>query len=184
MRIMLLACAFLIVVSAAAGAVLPSKPYVGLYADAAHGVTSLNPAPFTSFQIWIWWLPSEHGLYGTVYRVAMPSNVIPLATAANPALQVLLGCPPFDENYICAFFSSCMADWVYTHQLTCMLMAPTPGFIEILPARDDESAIWAANCEAGYPLETVTILNKFGIYQEGAIAVGSRSWGAIKSLYR
>ncbi len=183
MRIMLFACALLIGISAAAGAALPSKPYVGLYADAAHGVTSLNPAPYASFQIWIWWLPSAHGLYGTEYRVAMPSNVIALSAVANPLLQVLIGCGDlYEEYYICAYFSSCMADWVYTHQLTCMLLNPTPGFVEILP-RSSKSAIWAASCEAGYPLEAVTILNKFGIYQEGAIAVGSRSWGAIKSLY-
>jgi hypothetical protein len=183
MRKLLLACALLIGISTAAGAVLPSRPYVGLYADAAHGVTSLNPVPFTSFQIWIWWLPSEHGLMATEYRVAMPSNVIALSTVSNPALQVLLGCPSIGENYLCAVFSSCTADWVYTHQLTCMLMAPTPGFIEVLP-RLSESVIWAANCEEGYPVEPVTILNRFGVNQDGVIAVEPESWGAIKSLYR
>jgi hypothetical protein len=183
MKILLLACTILIVASAVAGGVLPSGPYVGLYADATHGVTSLNPAPFTPFQIWIWWLPSEHGLMATEYRVAMPSNVITLLTVSNPNLLVTLGCPLLGENYICAYFSSCIAGWVYTHQLTCMLTAPTPGFIEILP-RSSESVIWAANCEEGYPMEPVTILNKFGINQEGVIAVESQSWGAIKSLYR
>lgn len=183
MKILLLACALLIVVSASAGAALPSKPYVGLYADGTHLSTSVNTAAFVPFQIWIWWLPSEHGLMATEYRVSIPSNVYVSASVGNPMLQVLLGCPPFWENYICAYFSGCASDWVYTHQLTCLLTDPTPGLIEILP-RSGESVIWAANCEEGYPLEPVTILNKFGINQGGVIAVESQSWGAIKSLYR
>jgi hypothetical protein len=183
MKIMLFACALLIGLSAAAGAVLPSKPYVGLYADGARGVTSLNPAPFTAFPVWIWWLPSERGLIATEYRVAIPSNVFVMVSVKNPALQVLIGCPPVGEDYACAVFSGCENDWVYTHQLTCLLTAPTPGFIEVLP-RTGESVIWAAGCEEGYPMEAVTILNKFGINQGGVVAVESQSWGAIKSLYR
>ena len=183
MKKAVLLSAFLIVASAVAGGVLPAKPYVGLFADGAHGITSVNPATFVSFQLWIWWLPSEHGLMATEYRVAMPSNVIALSMVSNPDLQVLLGCPLFGENYLCAYFSSCMADWVYTHRLACMLTAPTPGFIEILP-RSSESVIWAANCEEGYPMEAVTILNKFGINRDAVIAVEPQTWGAIKSLYR
>jgi hypothetical protein len=179
----LLACALLIVVSTGVDAVLPARPYVGLYADGARGSMSMTPATFTPFQLWIWWLPSEHGLMATEYRVRIPSNVVVTAYVKNPELQVLLGCPPPGENYTCAVFSDCEMYWVWTHQLTCLLTDPTPGFIEILP-RSSESVIWAASCEAGYPLEPVTILNKFGINQNAVIAVEPESWGAIKSLYR
>jgi hypothetical protein len=94
MKIVLLACALLIVVSTGVDAVLPARPYVGLYADGARGSMSMTPATFTPFQLWIWWLPSEHGLMATEYRVRIPSNVVVTAYVKNPELQVLLGCPP------------------------------------------------------------------------------------------
>ena len=63
MKIMLAACAILIAVFDRADA-LPFEPYVGLYRGRGSfdNVASTCGA-FTPFQLWIWWLPSEHGLH-------------------------------------------------------------------------------------------------------------------------
>jgi hypothetical protein len=42
----------------------------------------------------------------------------------------------------------------------------------------------AANCEAGYPQEPITVINKLGLNQDAVVAVEPESWGAIKSIYR
>jgi hypothetical protein len=182
MKILVAACAFLIVASAGAEC-LPSKPYVGLYADPGHSVMSVNyTGAFTSFEIWLWWLPSEHGLYAAEFGMVYPSNVIAYTITFNPTLQVLLGCDYWPDN-VCAVFNSCQADWIWTHHQTCFLTDGLPSVIEIGPP-SGLSAIGAANCELGNPVEPTTILNKFALNQDGVIAVEPQSWGAIKSLYR
>lgn len=181
----LVACALLILISADVNSA-PSKPYVGIFADEAHSVVSVNPATYTSFDVWISFLPSVHGMQATEFRVTMPSNVHVVVVFRNPIMLVTLGCPPPGESYECVVFGegTCATEWVWTHRLTCLLMDPAPGVIEILPPREGESAIAVYNCEAGYPAEPATILNKFGINQDAVIAVEPQTWGAIKSLYR
>ena len=76
----------------------------------------MNVPTFTPFQLWIWWLPSVHGLMATEFRVTIPANAV-----LSSSVQTL---------------------------------------------------------------ESVTILDEFGINQDGVIAVEPQSWGAIKSFYR
>jgi len=183
--IVVIACVFSIVASAGADP-LPSKPYVGVFADGEHSVASVSPALFSLFDIYVFFLPSEHGLMATEFRVIIPSNVYTSAVARNPLMPVLLGCPPPGESYLCALFGEgcCATDWVWTHHLTCLLTDAMPGVVEILPRRDGESVISAYTCEEGYPAEPVTILNALGINRDAVVAVELESWGAIKSLYR
>jgi hypothetical protein len=182
MRILLVAFVVVAVMSSGADAA-PSKPYVGLFQDQTHSVTSVSPPAFVPFDLWICWLPSAHGLQATEFQVTFPSNVIRMATVQNPDLAILIGCPPPGESYVCAVFTTCQTDWTWTHHLTCMLTVAAPSFIEIGPP-SYTTILQAANCESGYPMEPVTVLNKFGINQDGVIGVESETWGAIKSLYR
>jgi len=64
-----------------------------------------------------------------------------------------------------------------------MALSLTPGTIALGPPPNMTAPV-AANCDPGYPIEPVTILNTFGINQEGVIGVEEHTWGAIKSLYR
>jgi len=181
MRIMLFACVLLIVASTGASSMPSSELCVGLYAEASRSIMSVDyPGAFMPFELWIWWLPSEHGLAAAMYQITYPSNVIQGNLIVNPLAQVNLGC--VDPQLCAVFETNCQMDWVWTHRRTCFLTDALPGFIEIGPP--GPSTLEAANCDLGYPMEAVTILNKFGVNQEAVVAVGSRSWGAIKSLYR
>lgn len=180
MRKLLIICAIVALASGGAHA-LPSRPYVGLYADGTHSITSVKPPAFVQFQLWIWWLPSERGLMAADFDVAFPANVVVLASVQNPQLCVCLGrCL---GPHFCPLFDSCQPDWVWTHQLTCMVTDPAPGFIEIGPL-PGTTEIYAANCEAGYPMEAVAVFDRFGINQDAVVGVEPQSWGAIKSIYR
>ena len=179
MRKLLLICTIVAFASGGAHA-LPSKPYVGLFADAAHSIEAVsNPGGFFPFMLWIWWLPSEHGLMASEFMMTYPSNVIAGTVIANPLLSVSLGC----IGYVCPTFVECQVDWVWTHQQACYLTDALPSVIEIGP-RPGASVIEAANCDPGYPLETVVVYNKFALNRDAVIGVESQSWGAIKSLYR
>lgn len=183
-RMLPIMCALVIAGSLNAGA-LPSKTYLGIYADAAHSVTSLNPPLYSPFSVTFWVLPSERGFQGMIYKGTVSSNVIVTSTYANPQLAVMLGCIPFGCSGACAILpeGSCQMDWFWTHTLTCMVLDAQPGFIEAGPM-SCESVLMAANCQPGYPSEPVTILDKFGIYQEAVLEIEPQPWGAIKSLYR
>jgi len=183
MKRMLMMLAVLIVVSVAAQA-LPPRPYVGLYADAQHSVMSVNnPGGFFPFTLWIWWLPSERGLYATECAIAYPPNVLASTVTANPYLQVNLGCDEGPMRGTCWVFQSCVTEWIWTHQQICYLTNTLPDFIETGPVCG-LSQIMAANCEPGYPVETVTVFNKLALNREAVIAVEPQTWGAIKNLCR
>ncbi len=184
MRKLLLMCALIVTGSLSADA-LPSKTYLGIYADESHTIQRVNPPLYSSFTVMFWVLPSEHGFQGMIYRATASSNVIVLSSYANPQLAVALGCIPFGCSGLCAILGegSCQIDWFWTHTLTCMVVDAQPGVIEAGPM-SCESVLMAANCQPGYPLEPVTVLNTFGIYQDAVIGVETDSWGAIKSLYR
>jgi len=159
----------------------PAEPYVGLYADAGHSVMSVyNTGGFMPFELWIWWLPSQHGLITMEFKLTYPSNVIAILVTRNPDLMIVL-----DEciGYLCPMFQTCHIDWVWSHHQTCYLTSAVPGFVEIGPS-PYASAVLAANCELGYPIEEVIVLNNLALNQEGAIAVELQSWGAIRNLYR
>ena len=184
MKTLIVACAFLIATSGAAGAALPPKPYLGIYADQDHTKQSVTPAVNYPFSVWFLCLPSENGLVAIAFHVTYPSNIIVTLTVANPWMSSpTLDCPLTGEPGLCAVFGDCQLDWVWTHRLTCLAYDDLPSFIEVGPL-SYESVLEAATCQPGNPTEPVTILNKFGINQNGVIAGEPQSWGAIKSLYR
>jgi hypothetical protein len=184
MRKLLLISAVIAVATCGAHA-LPPKPYFGIYADASHLIQSVTPAVYSQFSVWFWCLPSENGLQAIEFHVTYPSNVVVLSSVKNPGTIVALGCPYTYEPGFCAIFpeGSCQMDWVWTINLTCMVLTNQPGFIEVGPL-SYQSVLEAATCQSGYPIEPVTILDKFGINQEAVIGVEPETWGGIKSLYR
>jgi len=174
---MLLLGAFLVAASGGAYA-LPSSLYVGLYADEARSVMSVDygGAP-TQFEVWVWWLPSERGLHAPYFIFEYPSNVTPGTIAPNPFREFLIGC-----NYLgapmCVTFTDCQFDWIWSHHQTCYLNDGQPSVLEF------SGVLEARNCETGYPLEPITVLNKLGLNRDAVLDVEPQAWGAIKSLYR
>jgi hypothetical protein len=180
MRKVLMLCALLVV--ALAGANLEaSTVYVGLYADEAHSVTSVDYAgAVTEFDVWVWWLPSEHGLIANSFRLAYPSNVTWGTITLNPNTMPNIGCNDGWEP-MCAIFSNCELDWVWSHHQRCYLTDAMPSAIQIVPP--DPDPIEAANCEMGNPLDQVVVLNRLNM-NWWFDAAEPQTWGAIKSLYR
>jgi hypothetical protein len=172
----------LVIVSLVVGGAnaLPPKPYVGLFADANHSITCYTGS--SSFDLYVWWLPSSNGSMGTGYDLVLPANVTIASVTTSPAVANLIGCYCMDLGGFCAVFANCQADWVWSQRIRCNVLDEDPSAIEIIPC-EGESSLSVANC-VDYSAEPVTSMNKFCVNQEPIIAIDESTWGAIKSLYR
>lgn len=182
MRKMLVLCAALLAITAPR--VDARAHYVGLFCDGVHSVCQVvYVPPFRQFELWIWWYPAEDGLVATMHELVFPSNVVSLSVTAHPDCTVALGCEcgPADPAYCCVR-AGCATGWTWTHHIDCFLMDASPGWIDVVPCGDQP--LVAASCAPGYPVGEVIILNNFALNQPCVVAVESRSWGAIKGLYR
>ena len=165
---------------------LPDTAYVGLFADAAHSVRSVNygVAP-ASFQWYIFWLPSKMGLSATEFKIQLPANVVGTTVLdKDPAITVELG--TLTAGITIAFHEdSCQTDWVYSHHLSSFLLNATQSQIEVVahPAIIPPE-YHVTSCEPGYPIEPVKRFTHLYLNWDGGIAVEEQSWGAIKSLFR
>ena len=159
---------------------LPLKPYVGLFADVNHSITCYSGT--SSFDLYVWWLPSSNGSLGTCYDLVLPANVTIASVTTSPAVANLVGCYCTELTGFCAVFANCQADWVWSQRIRCNVLDEDPSAIEIIPC-EGESSLSVFNC-VDYSAEPVTIMNKFCVNQEPIIAIDESTWGAIKSLYR
>jgi hypothetical protein len=166
------------IVSCSAGSA-SGTAYVGIFGDTERTITSISPPLYTPFDIWVWWLPAEHGMMAYEFGFAIPSNVIIVSTVQNPPCMLL---PCYTPEFCSSVFGTCQIDWIRALRLSCMAMSATPGGVSIAPTQYCPSR--AASCDPGYPVEDAAVFNRFGIYQEGAISVEPQTWGGIKSLYR
>jgi len=177
-KAMLLALAALFIASSVFAA--PDKGYIGIYNDANHSVCSVYPPQYVPFDVWVWCLPSVHGLQAAEFRVVFPPTIITTATVQNPGITVALGSL---TDGISVAYGNCNVDWVYTHHLTCMaLAAGVPGYVSIT-ANPSAGKYQFANCEPGYPTEDCTIINNLAINQQCLIGTQTSTWGAIKNLF-
>jgi hypothetical protein len=158
---------------------LPSKPYVGLYADANHSMPCYNGT--SSFDLYVWWLPSSNGSLGTTYNLILPLDVAIASVTTSPAVANLIGCNCGVFGGFCAVFTDCQMDWVWSQRISCNVLDESPSVIAIVPC-EGEAALSVVDCM--YSIEPVTVLNKFCVNQEPVISVDESTWGAIKSLYR
>lgn len=158
------------------------QAFIGIYADEARSLTRVDvPAPYMGWTTWIWVQPSDLGMICSEFMVTNPPWVLNTGTVVNPAHSVALG-DPFTGYSIC--FGTCNLDWTWLVQLSALpTAAGTPGFVNIV-AHPDAGAFQVANCEDGYPIESLILLNNLGINQDAEFAIGTEtsSWGAIKSM--
>jgi hypothetical protein len=142
---------------------------------------------FYAIEMWIWCLPGDLGQICAEFAIAYPANTIQSTVTTNPDVSVTLGDLP---NGMSACKAGCVpAGWNwYFHQLV-YVTDPTQTYIEIIP-NPDVGVYQFANCEPGYPTEPCTKLtNLYLNYGPDApecieMATETKSWGAIKSLYR
>jgi len=117
------------------------------------------------------------------YEITTPSNVIQAATIVNPEAGFHIGdaiVPP--GSTIC--FATCQTDWVWTHQLTCLVTDSEPSIVTLDP-HDDYGILRSANCvEPGDLYETMTKINDLFLNQGCCLSNEQASWGAIKSLLK
>jgi hypothetical protein len=160
-----------------------SATYIGLYADQAHSECSIYPPVFQLVYFWVWVQPGEDGMVCAEYEITVPANVIEAATIVNPAAGYHIGdaiVPP--GSTVC--FPGCQTDWIWTHQLNCLVIDFTPSIITLDP-HDDLGIMRATNCiDFGDGYETMTKINDMFINQGCCLATEQSSWGAIKSLLK
>jgi hypothetical protein len=157
--------------------------YIGLYADDAHAECSWYAVPYQLETFYVWVQPGADGMTCVDYEITTPSNVIQAATVVNPAAGYHIGdaiVPP--GATVC--FAACHTDWVWTHQLMCLVTDVNPSIITLDP-HDDYGILRSTNCiDYGDPYETMTKINDLFLNQGCCLATEESSWGAIKSLLK
>jgi hypothetical protein len=176
--IMLVAALALIAGSVNAGPVA----YMGLYTDDVHSNCRADVlAPYAGFTCWHWVLPSDFGAICAEFMIALPAGGVYFSTGStvNPGHSVALG-DPLTGVSIC--FPDCQTDWFWTYQLAILPTVTTVQMITVEP-HPDAGVYQVANCEPGYPLEPVTLLNNLHINEDCVYGNETSSWGAIKGMY-
>ena len=162
---------------------LSSATYIGMYADEAHTQCSAYPLLYQVVYFWVWVQPGEDGMMCVEYEITVPANVIEAATIVNPEAGYHIGdaiVPP--GALVC--FPSCKTEWIWIHQLTCLVISETPSVITLDP-HDDYGILRATNCVSpGDPYEAMTKINDMFLYQDCVLSSRPSSWGAIKSQLR
>ncbi|MCK4537922.1 MAG: hypothetical protein KAV42_03890 [Candidatus Krumholzibacteria bacterium] len=158
--------------------------YIGLYADAGHAVKEfINPGGFNMFTLWTWVLPSDNGAMCAEYQIVPPttSGLIIQAAEVNPDVTVSMG-SAIGAPGASVCFGACQTDWFWTFRVPIYSTDTVPGFFVLAP-HVDAGGPQVANCILpDYPIEPATPFTKFGLNQDGVVATGTASWGAVKSL--
>ncbi|MCK4549586.1 MAG: hypothetical protein KAU49_05435 [Candidatus Krumholzibacteria bacterium] len=156
---------------------------IGIYVDEGHSECSSYPALYQVVNFWVWVLPGNDGMICVEYEITTPANVIEAATTVNPEAGYSIGdaiVPP--GATVC--FPTCRTDWIWIHQLTCLVTDSVPSIITLDP-HGDYGIMRALNCiEPGEHYETMTKVNDVYLFQECVLANQESSWGAIKSLLK
>jgi hypothetical protein len=142
------------------GATLSETGYIGVWADSQRSDCDVFPPPFTTFDVWIWCLPSVRGLQAAEFAISFPSGVFAVSEVLNPDIVIWLGY--LNSGTSVAFGEGkCQMDWVWTHRATCLSVAEDFwGVIEIVPHPETlpEPAVQFASCAPGYPIEPFNVI--------------------------
>jgi len=160
---------------------LPSVGYIGLYSDPDRSFCEVHSSGgLSSFDLYVYCLPSEHGVMSVKFAISYPANVTQSSLTVNPGIAYTQGDL---ESGINVQFQSCMYGWVWTHHQTLYITDTDPDWIYIV-AHPGEGSYYFTTCIDGYPSEGVMVVNHLAVNQPCVIATEETSWGAIKSLYK
>jgi hypothetical protein len=189
--LMLLSLAAILPVTAAAE--LPLTGLINVYADGAHqynAYCAFPPGnPIAKIEMWIWCLPSTHGLKCAEFSIGYPANALRDRITTSPAISSSQGDL---ANGYSACFGVCQLDWVWIAHQTLYVTSNAQTFVEILP-HPTVGLYRFFNCdspgccnEPAIKGTTLYISNNAYPCLPPEIAIGTEpdTWGAVKSLYQ
>ena len=113
-----------------------TQGYIGLFADVTHTSWCASAASVPgNFNMWIYCLPRSDGMFCAEFMIQMPADptLILATTTPQDGYSVIMGNLTTGVS-IC--FNSCQTDWIWTHQLTCLVIDETPSIITLDPHED------------------------------------------------
>lgn len=171
----------LLLFSSAAYAISPDTSYVALYADSGRTITRVDyTGATTRFEMYICWLPSGRGIHALEFKMNYPSNMIAATVTESPDISVSLGTITSGASVGLTF---CKTDWFWSHHQTCYLTSSAAGFIYVGP-HPQAGGPQISTCDLGYPIEPIRRWHNLCLNSTCQLAVGGKTWGAIKELYR
>jgi hypothetical protein len=192
MRRVLMLLSLAAVLSAPAAAQLPATGVIGLYAESFHQYNAYCPFPsgypLAKVEMWIWCLPSTHGLKCAEFAIGYPSNALRDRVTVNPGVSSSEG--DLASGYS-ACFGECQMDWVWIAHETLYLTSNASTYAEIIP-HPDMGLYRFVNCDSPGccyepALKGTTLYMSTSAYPclppELAIQTGTGTWGGVKGLY-
>ncbi len=191
MKCLLTAALIVASVAGAAGAQLPPRGNISLYADGARAYTAYCAIPWgypvAKIEMWVWCLPGENGLWGAECAVSYPSNVVGDRVTYNGALAATEGTL---SDGLSAFFGACQGDWCWIAHQSLYVISLDQTFLEIAP-HPASGVFQFFTCGAGNPAEpclkgsnlALNALFPPCLMPETAIGVEGSTWGAVKTLF-
>lgn len=178
----------LIVLSTTVHSQLPATGYIGLFTEESHSTWCVTGEGFYPVEMWIWCLPSEHGMICAEFKINYPLNIIQSTMTPHPDI-IMVTCFPscIPEDGLSACKNSCQWDWNWFYRQLLYVTDPTQTAVEVVEF-PDVGAIQFATCEEGYPVEPCIVYSNLYLnYESNApecsgTAIKESSWGAIKSL--
>jgi hypothetical protein len=167
---------------------LPDTAYVGLFSDVGHTTYSVNytatPPAFTSFYMYIYWLPGKNGFLGADFRISYPSNVIGGTVTTDQTIAIVMGDLAGGMSFTYKA-DSCQTNWVYSHRQRIYLTDATQSQIEIIEHPPNPPGVipFLDVVSCAMDLDPVKRFTYLYLNWNGGTAVESKSWGAIKNLY-
>jgi hypothetical protein len=131
----------------------PEIGRIALYADSFRTVNELDlPAPYTSFDLYIFCQPSVNGTYCAEFAIGSTNeSMIVAATEWHPELSIVLGDM---TTGVSACLLECQTDWFWISKVTMLNSNIDPATIEIV-RHPDVGYYQFASCLPGSPIEPV-----------------------------
>lgn len=188
--LMLLTLAAILPVPAAAD--LPLTGVIGIYADGAHQYNAYCTFPpnypIAKTEMWIWCLPSTHGLKCAEFSIGYPTNALRDRITNSPFISSSQG--DLAGGYsVC--FGACQLDWVWIAHQTLYVTSGASTYAEILP-HPGVGLYRFFNCDSPGccyepAIKGTTLYISNNSYPclppELAIETNADTWGAVKSLF-
>jgi hypothetical protein len=191
MKRILLAAAIIASLAGPAGAKLPPRGNISLYADAARSYNAYCALPWgysiAKVDMWVWCQPGENGLWGVEFAVAYPSNVILDRVTYNADFATREGTLP---GGLSAAYGTCQWDWCWVAHQALYVSSPQQTYLEVAPY-PPAGYFQVFNCNEGNPVEpclkgTSLYLNAAAapcLPPETAVGTEGTTWGAVKDLF-
>ena len=160
----------------------PQNTYLGVFMDDSRTTWCVTGDPPYQAEIWVWALPGVAGLKGAAFDLWYPGVVLDGDWVLHPNMDTTPQkctppCPDFSRGYL-----DCQSSWVWLFHQTILVTSSDHKLIEIrpFPADSDHVSVW--DCDGVE--QSAVILSKGYINHCGPVPVETKTWGAIKSLYR